>query len=87
MLDLRVLPRRAHWPTFGFHATTASVDLRVPPDDRTVLFARPSGSAPMAEYLRQRNPSFSVHLMLDWTIVKTRYASVQYVLLPRTLTT
>jgi CDP-diacylglycerol pyrophosphatase len=41
----------------------------------------------MAEYLRQRNPSFSVHTTLGWTIVKTRYAPVQYVLLPRTLTT
>jgi hypothetical protein len=32
--------RRPHRPTFGYHATNCMV-----------IFARPSGSAPMAEYL------------------------------------
>jgi hypothetical protein len=70
------MARRPHRPTFGYRATTAWFSC-----------ARPSGSAPMAEYLRQRNPPFSVHTTLGWKIVKTLYAPVQYVLVPRTLTT
>ena len=68
--------RRPHGPTFGYHPTTAWFSC-----------ARPSGSAPMAEYSRRRNPSFSVLTTLGWTIVKTGYAPIQYVLVPRTLTT
>jgi hypothetical protein len=71
----------------GSAPISAVADLRVPRYDRLVLFARPSGSAAMAEYLRRRKPPFSVHTTLGWTIVKTQYAPVQYVLAPRTLTT
>ena len=67
--------RRPHWPTFGYHVTTAwfsSPDLRVPP---RWLNTYAGGTR------------LSVHTTLGWTIVKTRYAPVQYVLMPRTLTT